>query len=50
MSTFFDIAAKIIAVLHVVTYPILCLLLGVAVGMLDSHKQENKDTSEEVQE
>ena len=50
MSTFIDIAADIIAVLTVVTYPILCLLLGLAVGELDSQKKEKKDTSEEVPE
>lgn len=50
MSTFIDIAADIIAVLTVVTYPILCFLFGFAAGMLDSHKQEKKDTSEEVPE
>lgn len=50
MSTFMDIAAAIIAVLTLVTYPILCLLLGLALGENDSYMQKKKDTFEEVQE
>lgn len=48
MSTFIDIAAAIIAVLTVVTYPILCLLFGYALG--ESKERKKNDTTEEVQE
>lgn len=48
MSTFIDIAAAIIAVLTVVTYPILCLLLGYALG--ERKERKKNDSSEEVLE
>lgn len=48
MSTFIDIVAAISAPLIVVTYPILCMLLGYAFHQ--SKEWEKKDTTEEVPE
>lgn len=48
MSTFFDIVAVISFVYLLVTYPILCILLGYAFH--ESKEWKKEDTSEEVPE